>query len=247
MRRNNSIYYIALYALFIALMAVFTYVPFIGYISLGVVSMTTVHILVLTFAFLTGWKHGWAFGLIFGVFSLIKAATQPASFLDPYFVNPLISIFPRIAFAFVAGILFDLVKKTIKNKAVQIPLFIFISAFVTLLHSVLVLGMLGVCYFSDVNNKLLENGGYWVAFGSTLLLNTLPEMALAGVLVTPISLAVEIPYSYIFRKKYTVTPIITVTPIEKKETEDIKNIEVQEQPVNKIKQIENEIENNDKK
>ena len=57
MRRNNSIYYIALYALFIALMAVFTYVPFIGYISLGVVSMTTVHILVLTFAFLTGWKH----------------------------------------------------------------------------------------------------------------------------------------------------------------------------------------------
>lgn len=129
MRRNNSIYYIALYALFIALMAVFTYVPFIGYISLGVVSMTTVHILVLTFAFLTGWKHGWAFGLIFGVFSLIKAATQPASFLDPYFVNPLISIFPRVAFAFVAGILFDLVKKTIKNKAVQIPLFIFISCF----------------------------------------------------------------------------------------------------------------------
>ena len=58
MRRNNSIYYIALYALFIALMAVFTYVPFIGYISLGVVSMTTVHILVLTFAFLTGWEHG---------------------------------------------------------------------------------------------------------------------------------------------------------------------------------------------
>ena len=47
---------------------------------------------------------------MFGIGSLIRAATTPTGVLDPAFVNPLVSVLPRMLFAIAASYLFDLFK-----------------------------------------------------------------------------------------------------------------------------------------
>ncbi len=191
---HHRIFLISLYAIYTALIFVLTFVPFVGFISLGIVSMTTIHIAVLVFCYLTDWKSSIVFGAIFGFASLIRVLTSPAGVFDYCFVNPMVSIVPRIIFAVIAGLLFQLVKKN-KNLGVKIVLVVIISIVSTFIHSILVLGMCGVFYFAKLNEAYLENGGFWVVMGSTLLLNTLPEMGLAGLLVSPVGISLEGVYN----------------------------------------------------
>src|SRR5574344_2800430 len=73
-----------------------------GMISLSpVVSLTIMHIPVILAALLAGLSSGVGVGAIFGIFSLIIAATSPSGALDPLFVNPLVSVVPRMFIAVV--------------------------------------------------------------------------------------------------------------------------------------------------
>ncbi len=220
MRKNKAIAYIAFYAIYTALIAILTFVPYIGFISIGPVSLTTIHVAVLVFSYLAGWKHSAFFGLIFGLSSLLVSATHPSGILDPFFVNPLISVLPRVLFSFIAGVLMSLAKK-IHNKALHGVTIAVISLVTTFLHSVMVLGMCGLLYFDVLNAKLADAGagGYWIAFGVTLLTNTLPEMALAFVLVYPIGLALKRPFNYTMGKTSN-KQNVEVVQIENEETKE---------------------------
>ncbi len=59
-------------------------------------SLTIMHVPVIIGAILEGPVVGTAIGLIFGVFSLIQANVPPFMPSDPLFVNPLISVLPRL-------------------------------------------------------------------------------------------------------------------------------------------------------
>jgi uncharacterized membrane protein len=59
-------------------------------------SLTIMHVPVIIGAVLEGPIVGTAIGLIFGVFSLIQANVPPVMPSDPLFVNPLISVLPRL-------------------------------------------------------------------------------------------------------------------------------------------------------
>ena len=101
---------IAIDALFLALFILFTFVPWLGYYQVGPISFQIVHIFVLIGAAIFGWKKGLLYGFIFGLLSLIKAASFPGT-LDFAFLNPFVSILPRALFGFVAGFVFDIIKK----------------------------------------------------------------------------------------------------------------------------------------
>jgi uncharacterized membrane protein len=60
------------------------------------VSITVVHIPVIIGAVLEGPIVGSAVGLVFGVSALIKAGISPQGPIDVFFVNPLVSVLPRI-------------------------------------------------------------------------------------------------------------------------------------------------------
>lgn len=74
----------------------------LGMIPLGAASLTILHIPVIIAACLVGLWSGVFVGSTFGILSLILAATRPTGALDPLFVNPLVSVLPRILFAVVA-------------------------------------------------------------------------------------------------------------------------------------------------
>lgn len=141
--KNKKIRMMAIDAMFIAIIAIFAFVPFLGFITLGPISFTTIPIIVFIGAYIFGWKRGLIYGIAFGLFSLFKALTVPGTF-DYYFVNPLVSVLPRAIFGFVAGLLGSLVKKLpLKFSSWLSVLYLFPTSF---LHSVMVIGMLGLLH-----------------------------------------------------------------------------------------------------
>lgn len=77
----------------------------LGFIPLGIMNATTMHIPVIIAAILEGPIVGAAVGLIFGVSSMVKAFTMPlpTSFV---FWNPLIAVLPRILIGVVSYYLY---------------------------------------------------------------------------------------------------------------------------------------------
>ena len=134
---NNHTRRFTYLTLFVTIEIVLAIVPFLGYVPLGFINATTLHIPVILAALLLGKKEGMIVGLVFGLSSLIKNTTTPnaTSFLfSPFFslagVNGnfgsiLIALVPRIMIALVAAVLFKiLIKKINENLSVAIAAFV---------------------------------------------------------------------------------------------------------------------------
>ena len=119
-----------------ALIVVMTVVPYTGYISYGLVEITTLHIVVAIGAAMLGWKYGAFLGLVWGVTCLVRATTNP---LFAPFLNPLISVVPRVAVGAVGGLAFAALKKRNCRTALAASLS---AAAATLTNTVLVLSAL---------------------------------------------------------------------------------------------------------
>ena len=91
-----------LFSTFSAIILILTLVPNIGYIRVGVASITIVHIPVLIGIMFLGVGYSLSLGLVFGLSSLIAAFMYASSPADLAFQNPIISVLPRIVFALVA-------------------------------------------------------------------------------------------------------------------------------------------------
>jgi uncharacterized membrane protein len=83
----------------------------LGFIPWAGASLTIMHIPVILGAVLEGPVVGLVIGFIFGVFSMIRAATSPQSPLDIAFTNPLISVLPRLFIGPVAWLVWSGLKR----------------------------------------------------------------------------------------------------------------------------------------
>ena len=83
--------------LFIAIIFVMTFVPNIGYIQVNILTITTIHIPVIIGSVFLGPLGGLVLGLTWGITSWLKVLTSAVSPLEKaLFLNPLISIVPRV-------------------------------------------------------------------------------------------------------------------------------------------------------
>ena len=129
----------------------------LGFITLGAAaSITILHIPVILICMLAGLPEGLFVGLVFGSLSLIQAAMSPTGALDPFFVNPLISVLPRMLIAVIAWGLWKalkLIPHMPKTVAAGITGFI-----TTVCHTLLVLGSIYVFMAADVKSALCGFG-----------------------------------------------------------------------------------------
>ncbi|MCX7023885.1 MAG: ECF transporter S component [Spirochaetes bacterium] len=110
----------------------------LGFISwIQGISLTVMHVPVIIGAVIEGPLVGGAIGLIFGVTSLIQAATAPNGPGDVFFVNPLVSVAPRILVGVAAWAVYAPFRG--KLPAISLPLAGVVGS---LTNSVLVLGAL---------------------------------------------------------------------------------------------------------
>jgi len=159
----------ALSAVSIALfLTPFGYIPWVAGASL-----TVMHVPAILGAVLEGPVAGAIIGGIFGVTSLIKAATAPQGPIDVFFTNPLVSVVPRILVGLLAWVAF----KAIGRK--KVTLGAAAAAIIgSLANSLFVLGAL-----------VLLGALPLAAAASVFVANSFVEAALAAVLTVAVVMA----------------------------------------------------------
>ena len=93
---------LTLTAMFFAIIIALTFIPYTGYIVYGLLSITTIHVVVILGAVVLGPARGTLLGLVWGItcllYALMNGTADAVIFLDPR-----ISVIPRILVGLAAG------------------------------------------------------------------------------------------------------------------------------------------------
>ena len=123
MKIEKKVLDMSLAGIFTAIIIAMSVVPFLGYIPLGFMNATIIHVPVIIGAIILGPKYGAYLGLVFGVTSLVKATITPGvtSFVFSPFVtiggysgnmwSAVIAIVPRVCIGIVAYYVYKLIMK----------------------------------------------------------------------------------------------------------------------------------------
>lgn len=145
---NNKIKRFTYLALFIAVELVMTSIPFLGFIPLGAINATTLHVPVILAAILLGKKEGMIVGFVFGFMSMMRNTLSPAatSFVFSPFVeiggihggwqSLIITFIPRMMIGYSSGLLYELLEKSKINENIKIG---FCAIFGSLCNTILVM------------------------------------------------------------------------------------------------------------
>ena len=160
--------------------------PFIGYIPIGPTKATIMHIPVIIGAIIEGPVVGATIGLIFGLTSLWNAMTQP-TITSIFFLNPLVSILPRVLIGVVAYYVYQGIYKISKK--------VYVSGFMagligSLANTVGVLGMIYVLYADKYMERIGQAGadaGKWLF--TLAATNGVPEALVAALIVSAVSVS----------------------------------------------------------
>lgn len=154
----------------------------LGMIPLGpTASITILQIPVILIAMLCGLWESLVVGLSFGVLSLVQAAMSPSGVLDPFFVNPLISILPRMLLGLVAWLLWKGLAAVKMPKVLAAALTGFVG---TVAHTVMVIGCLYL--FGNGVKEAMGGAGYFTIMGMLL-----PQACLEAAAATIVCAAVS--------------------------------------------------------
>lgn len=182
-------------ALFIAIIVVLALTP-LGYIPLGFMNATTIHIPVIIAGIVLGWKKGAFCGFVFGLTSFLNATLKSASVLSFLFTpfrpfgngwSLVIAFVPRILIGVVAYFVFKVLFKATKNK----PVSMFIAGFLgSMTNTILVMGMAYICFaepYATATN--LPVSGVLKAVCSVMIGNGIPEAIVAGIIASAVCAA----------------------------------------------------------
>jgi uncharacterized membrane protein len=133
-------------------------------------ALTIMHVPVIIGAVLEGPIVGAVTGLIFGIFSLLQGAIAPTGPADVWFVNPLVSVLPRLCIGPCAWLVYQAVKTT-----KEVPALVAAGIVGSLTNTVLVLGVLGLYKYLP-----------WQLIGTIAVVNGGPEAALSAILTTAV-------------------------------------------------------------
>ena len=185
---------LVLLAMFIAIEIMLFIVPFLGFIPIGPLRATTMHIPVIVAAIVLGRKQGVIVGFVFGLLSLVLNTIQPTatSFIfSPFISGNILSLFeailPRMAIGYVAGTIYQALKN--KNQFIAMIVSAFLGA---LTNTILVLGgiyvLFGVSYAKALGKSFSELLPYLLGIIATngmleAVVGTIIALALSKVLI----------------------------------------------------------------
>ncbi|NTW90924.1 MAG: ECF transporter S component, partial [Erysipelotrichaceae bacterium] len=135
MNQRQSIQRITRLGILIAIIVLMTFVPNIGYIQTGLLSITTIHIPVIVGSALLGPIGGLVLGTTWGITSFLKVLSMPSTIETAIFLNPMVSIFPRILVGLIISYTTMGLSKLVKNKDLKYAL---VAGIGTLSNTVLV-------------------------------------------------------------------------------------------------------------
>lgn len=189
-------------ALFAAIIFVLAMVPGLGYIPLGVIRATTIHIPVIIGALLLGPQKGAILGGAFGLTSFINNTLNPT--ITSFVFSPilaaemdgglgvikstLICFVPRIMIGVVAYYVYRLVRRVMKNSKASVVVALACAGVAGSLTNTLLVMNLIYLFFGETYAAVKEVS-YQALYGMILAIigtNGVPEAIVAGILVTAI-------------------------------------------------------------
>ncbi|CAM4257709.1 ECF transporter S component [Erysipelothrix aquatica] len=181
---------ITMNAMFIAITLILALVPGLGMINIGFVSITIMHIPVIIAGLVLGAKAALINATAFGVAAMFIAATRPVGVFDVLFVNPLVSVLPRIIFGLSIVVVAGLMKRLTKNFVVVASV---TSIVATLVHTVAVLLAMYIAATGSASPEILAAAptSALVLIGSVLLSNGIFEIIASVVIAVPTSVALN--------------------------------------------------------
>lgn len=187
-KTSNQIQKLTILALFLAIEIILLVTP-LGYLRIGVLSATLMHIPVIVCACTMGVKYGVFMGVVFGVTSVINATMAPTvtSFVFSPFVtiggmsggwqSLVVALVPRVLIGLVSGLIYQWFTKKGKTKSLSAGLAAFGG---TAINTIGVLGLIIVFYSSSYAEAIgVAQDALIAAFGTVVLTNTIPEIVLA--------------------------------------------------------------------
>lgn len=176
---------IAVLGVFIGILIAQTFVPFLGYLPIPPINPTIVHITVIVGAILYGESVGTILGLSWGLLSMIRAYVHPSisSFI---FMNPIVSVLPRLIVGLSVGFLYKFLSKRLKKKAVISYSLCGIAGALT--NTILVLGLIYFLYRDRYAMEILKVpvANILPALFAIITSNSIFEAIVAGIIVPTI-------------------------------------------------------------
>jgi uncharacterized membrane protein len=169
-------------ALIIALIAVMALVPWLGIITIGPVSITILHVPVIIAALLLGGQSAVIASLAFGVSTMVVAMTRGVTPIDALFVNPVVSVLPRLMFGLVLA---GLVKLFNKAQFHDTLTDIMVAVVGTLAHTIFVLSILFL-FLGYEGTLLTQISIWWTLVLGILLTNTSLEIMASIFIAIPV-------------------------------------------------------------
>ncbi len=166
-------------AFIFAIILLLTLVKPLGYPKFGPIQATTIHIpVIFAIAYYKKYSKALMFGLFFGISSLTSHILAPGVF-SPFFINPMVSVLPRVAMALCTCWLFKKLPNTIAA---------FTGAY---LNTIFVLLSLTLLYKPAIE-KIIPK--FWTFIQIVILTNALAEAILASLITTAVIRALNKRY-----------------------------------------------------
>lgn len=190
--QKKRIQQLTLAAFFVAVEVVMFMTP-IGYLPIGALSITTMHLPVILAGIMMGPTFGAQIGFVFGLTSFLRATFQPGitSFVFTPFVqigtmngnfcSLIIAFVPRILLGYMSGVLYNIIFEHTHKQAVSALIAAGIN---TILHTLLVLGGIWL-FFADAYASALQitTSALMTVFITTITTNGILETILAMVVI----------------------------------------------------------------
>lgn len=157
----------------------------LGAIPIGAASATIVHLPTIVTGIILGPIAGLIMGTALGIVLLLHALLRPLQILDPLFINPLVSVLPRMFIGVASYYGYALVKKIIKKGIASESIGAAVGGVLgSMTNTVLVLSALYIVYVDDIITGLgltsaEEVRGVFIGIVTT---NAIIEAVVAGVI-----------------------------------------------------------------
>lgn len=192
---------LVLTATFLAIMLLMAAVPFLGFIPIGVLNVTTMHIPVIIGSIILGPRLGAVLGGSFGFISLWKATTSPTalSFVFSPFIPVigtdhgswkalLVVLVPRILIGVVPYFVYQFSRKVFHQKADSFSLLL-AGVAGSLTNTILVMNLIYFLFKPDYAQVIGKSGSaVYAAILGIIFTNGIPEAIVAGFATSAVAL-----------------------------------------------------------